>query len=123
MSAKVEILHDGRLIPANGLYPRNIHPYTGVQYDVRVDFGKGRVFRIATYQAYNAMGLIGSECNGIVLLDETNRQVVFDELANEPSGWGGLRKKVFDIVDGMAKMSWSAFRKSVNSNERLRYEI
>ena len=57
----------------------HIGPYTGISYDQTVTITRPangrkqkaseRTFRIAIYGAYNAMGLIGSECNGIVILD------------------------------------------------------
>lgn len=113
------INHDARSTVINGLYKRNIGPYTGVQYDVENEFG----FRIITYQAYNAMGLIGSEYNGIAILDEKNRSVVCDQILRESTGYFGASKVQFDFVDKLAKMNFSDFRNFVNSNLMTRCKI
>ena len=56
--------------------------YMGVFFnDVRGDF------RVVGYRAKNCMGLIGSECNGIAILDERNKCVVLDEHMRQPSGY------------------------------------
>lgn len=44
-------------------------------------------YTIFIYSAYNAMGLIGTECNGIGIVDDTNRRVVTDGIASEYSGY------------------------------------
>lgn len=119
---KITVNHDARKIPVNGLYGRNIGPYTGVQYDVTVDFGRGRKYRLATYQAYNALGLIGSE-NGIVILDETKRSVVADEVEKQNTGYFGASESQFKLIDALSSVKWPEFKKVVNDCLRLRYVI
>jgi hypothetical protein len=67
---------------------KKIGPYVGLSKDETRKFPKLKV-RIILYGAYNAMGLIGSECNGIVILNDTKRQVVLDEHCRISSGWFG----------------------------------
>ena len=120
---KVKIIHDARNVPVNGLYGRNIGPYTGIQYDVELNFGKGKVFRAITYQAYNALGLIGSEHNGIAILDETKKSVLLDGYLQESTGWFGASKAQLSGVDTLAGYSWKTFREFVNGYDRTRYAI
>jgi hypothetical protein len=49
--------------------------------------GKRHTFLIINYGAYNAMGLIGTERNGIAILNETARSVVLDGEAPQSMGW------------------------------------
>ena len=120
---RFKVLHDARLTPVNGLHPYNILPYMGVQYDVQIAFAKDKVFRLATYQAYNAMGLIGTECNGIVMFDDVRKCVVFDEDCKIPTGWNGASTHAFDAIDRLCKLDWESFQQSVNAHARLRHEI
>ena len=109
-----------------GLYPNNVGPYTGVQYDKTVTFntptGK-RKFRFIIYQAYNAYGLIGSECNGIAILDEDNLQVVCDEISKQGTGWLGISPKQIKMAEGLIGMKWQDFQTFVNSHQRTRHTI
>lgn len=62
-----------------------VGPYEAVTHDhVREDG-----YRILLSGAYNAMGLIGPEHNGIAVLDEVNKQVVTDCVGRQASGWYG----------------------------------
>jgi hypothetical protein len=54
------------------------HPYYNVERSVKFTTG-GVNFQIFVANGYNAGGLIGTECNGIVLVDLTKRDVIFDE--------------------------------------------
>jgi len=54
------------------------HPYYNVEHSVKFTTG-GVEFQIFVANGYNAGGLIGTECNGIVLVDLTKRGVIFDE--------------------------------------------
>jgi hypothetical protein len=49
----------------------------------------GVVFIIGIASAYNAFGLIGSEHNGVFILDDTNRNVIADQIEITSSGWFG----------------------------------
>jgi hypothetical protein len=50
-----------------------------------------QVFILGFACAYNALGLIGSECNGIFVLNKTKRDVVLDEHMKIDSGFHGPR--------------------------------
>lgn len=57
----------------------------------------GRTLRVVLYGAYNAMGLIGPECNGIAILDEDARCVVLDGHLTEDTGYfGPSRRQVLE---------------------------
>lgn len=108
-------------------FPR-IGPYMGVTRDKSLSFKAGRKarkFRIVIYGAYNAMGLIGSERNGIAVLDEDNRAVVCDDIARESSGYFGPSKNQLSLFEELAAMSWPVFRDFINENcaDRLRFRI
>ena len=101
-----------------------VGPYVGVQADIALSFpGEGRNFRLLLYGAYNAMGLIGSECNGIAVLDEEKVQVLCDEIHKELSGWGGPSEGQWGTLKEMAKMPWPDFQSFINEHPRHRYEI
>ena len=107
----------------NGLYPKNIGPYTGVQYDKTATFNTPngeRKFRFAIYQAFNAFGLIGSECNGVVIFDEDKTQVVCDEISKQGTGWFGISPTQIKMAEGLIGMSWENFQTFVNNHARTR---
>ena len=57
----------------------------------------GRTLRIVLYGAYNALGLIGPEMNGIAILDEDARCVVLDGHLQEDTGYfGASRRQVLE---------------------------
>jgi hypothetical protein len=59
--------------------------------------------------AYNAYGLIGSEYNGIFILDDTNKRVVLDRDTPEPSGYHGpsaAQKARFDEIVGLSNKAF-----------------
>ena len=49
----------------------------------------GETFRVFISAAYNALGLIGSEHNGVVVLNDTRMAVVADNLERGTSGYHG----------------------------------
>lgn len=102
---------------------KQVGPFMGVQFDKVKKFRNGRSFRIVAYQAYNAFGLIGSECNGVAILDEDKKSVVCDEIDKEGSGYYGLSEHQLKTAATIASMDWKQFRVFVNSNPRLRYAI
>jgi hypothetical protein len=65
--------------PATKFLP-NVGPFNFVWADKFVSFGKMK-FRVVGYCAYNAMGLIGTEYNGIAILSENDKAVVTDNIA------------------------------------------
>ena len=106
----------------SGLVHKNNGPYTGVQLEQKITLN-GRTFIILTYQAYNALGLIGSECNGICILDEDNRRVICDEIEKEGTGWCGVSRKQWDKAHELLDMDWQTFQAFVNNHPRARYSI
>lgn len=102
-------------------------PYMGVTRDKVINFKinrkSSRSFRVIVYGAYNAMGLIGSEHNGIAILDEDNRTVLCDRITEESSGYFGPSKNQLESFDNFAAMPWGEFKDFINSNSRTRYQI
>ena len=113
------------IIPVQNL--PSVGPYTWVSYDQQVVFtrkGKaGRAFRVLIYGAYNAMGLIGSEGNGIVILDEDKMLVLTDQISAHDSGYFGPTKAQIAQADALTAMTWAKFRAFVNSHPRSRYTL
>lgn len=97
-------------------------PYMGVQFDQFVEFGKRR-FRVFTYQAYNAMGLIGSEENGIAIADDVKRQIICDGLCKQGSGYFGASQQQIDQAEAICAMDWDTFRNFVNGCPNLRMKL
>ena len=102
---------------------QNVGPFTGVSADSKRTFKNGRTFRIIIYGAYNALGLIGSECNGIAVLDEDNRTVVCDEIATTGSGWYGANAEQKKTFKQLLKIGWEKFQEIINNHPRTREEI
>lgn len=104
----------------------SVGPYVGVTIDKQVTFKQGRknrTFRVLVYGAYNAFGLIGSEKNGIAILDENERAVLADELGIESSGYFGPSKNQIDLFKAILGMSWADFQDLINNSGRNRYTI
>jgi hypothetical protein len=93
----------------------------------RVSFGPGRVFIVMLHGAYNARGLIGSECNGLGILDDTKKQVLLAEHMNAPTGWytgfGGPTNEQIAELERVVAMEWDEFVEFVNTNRKARYKI
>jgi hypothetical protein len=70
--------------------------------------------------AYNAFGLIGSEHNGIFVLDDTNKAVVFDRDTEISSGYHGPSQRQWDRLKELMTCSDDAFRVELLTNERSR---
>lgn len=92
-----------------------------VSGDVTIHFvSKKRTFRILLYGAYNAMGLIGPEMNGIAVLDEDNKCVLTDGLAREESGYFGPSRSQIKYFNELVESDWETFRTTINNSERSR---
>jgi hypothetical protein len=102
-------------------YPR-VGPYVGVAMDKTIKKGDTR-FRVLLYGAYDAFGLIGSEYNGICVLNEDDKNVVADNMFRESSGYFGPSSNQTEQYNRLVKASNKSFREIVNSSERLRYSI
>jgi hypothetical protein len=105
---------------------RSVGPYTGISYDQPLQFETvegTRKFWVLLYGAYNAMGLIGSECNGIAILDEDKKAVLLDEFARISSGWFGPSRSQVLAYLGILELEWDEFKSFVNGCERRRYYL
>lgn len=103
-----------------------VGPYVGVTRDRVIKFKAGRKtrsFRVIVFGAYNAFGLIGPEFNGIAVLDEDQRAVLCDRIAQESSGYFGPSRYQLVKFDRIVDLDWAGFRKFINSHERSRYSI
>lgn len=107
--------------PAVGV-PKKVGPYEGVTMDAIRDIGSEK-YRILLYAAYNAMGLIGSECNGIVVLSEDRCDIVCDELGRESSGYFGPSQAQLALFEKLSTCTAKEFRATVNASKRLRYSV
>ena len=88
----------------------NVGPYMGVSFDESISFkAQDRSFRVLVCGAYNAFGLIGTEHNGIVILDEDNLSVVLDRHAEQQTGYFGLSGKQVAEAKRIAQLGWDAF--------------
>lgn len=120
MKTKAETTtHSPRWLP-------NIGPYTFVSRDrltTKTLDGERRTFRIVVYGAYNAMGLIGSECNGVAILDEDRKQVLCDEIEITGTGYCGPSAEQLTKYGELYRMTGARFRAFVNSHKRSRYSI
>jgi hypothetical protein len=82
--------------------------------------GKTRTFIVGIANAYNAFGLIGSEHNGIAVLDEDNRCVVLDQHERNNSGWCEPPANQRNALRSICSMSWSAFKAFCEGHPRFR---
>jgi hypothetical protein len=81
------------------LVPKNVDRFTGVQFDKQRQLSDGQVVRVITYQAYNAMGLIGSEYNGVAVLLEEPPRVLTDGLKRSASGYNGVSAAAWRLAN------------------------
>ena len=102
---------------------KNVGPYTWVSRDVtRTDEGRGS-YRLIVYGAFNASGLIGSELNGIAVLDETEKRVLCDEICREESGYFGPSTRQLEVLCELVSMPWADFAEFINQHPRTRYPL
>lgn len=81
--------------------------------------GIPRSFTVLIAGAYNT-GIIGPEYNGIVVLDDDNRQVVLDRHCQESSGYYGPSARQKAEFERVMAMDWPAFTKFCRENQRYR---
>lgn len=105
------------------LASKNVMPYMGVTDDFIKELADGRKFRVILYGAYNAMGLIGPEFNGIAILNEHDKNVVTDNIGIAESGYFGPTKYQLDIMARIKESSDAGFVLMVNESSRRRYTI
>jgi hypothetical protein len=100
----------------------SVGQYTMVSRDESVRFGD-RSFRVVLYGAYNAMGLIGTEHNGIAVLDEDRRQVVLDGHFRQDSGAYGPTRAQAEEWERICRLPAGEFVEFCNSHETSREPI
>lgn len=94
--------------------------YAKPQDLVTREFVRGKMrrnFTVIKSTAFNANGLIGSEYNGVVVLDNNLKQVVTDRVC---CGNVSAQDSVFDAL---SRADWQTFRTGVNKLSRLRYSL
>lgn len=99
-----------------------IGPFEGVTGDKIREVGQEK-YRILLYGAYNAMGLVGSERNGIAVLSEDRSNVVCDELCCEPEKGSGATANQTEMFNKLLNCSETEFRTIINESARRRYNI
>lgn len=109
-------------VPVMGVFP-SVGPFMGVELDRIVSYPNGRKLRFLTYGAYNAFGLIGSEKNGVAVLDEDRKVVVCDELYREASGYFGISAAQRRKFEALVAASWEDVCEVVNASDRCRQEL
>jgi hypothetical protein len=100
----------------------SVGQYTMVSRDKSVKFGD-RSFRVVLYGAYNAMGLIGTEHNGIAVLDEDRMQVVLDGHFRQDSGAYGPTQSQAEEWERICRLPAGEFVEFCNSHETSREPI
>ncbi len=98
------------------------HYADGAIQDIELDKSDGskRHFKLVIAGAYNAYGLIGSECNGILILDDDNKLVILDEHARADSGYYGPTNHQIDEFEKLCKMDYEQFMAFCRSHPRSR---
>lgn len=100
----------------------NIGPYMGISANSRIDFPEVELsFQVVVYGAFNAMGLIGSEGNGIAIFEITRGYVVLDEHCKTSSGWYGPTRTQLEEFNRIAGLEWEDFRAFVSGHKRSRW--
>ena len=99
-----------------------VGPFERVTGDKIREVGQEK-YRILIYGAYNAMGLVGSESNGIAVLSEDRGNVVCDELCCEPEKSSGSSAIQTEMFNNLLICSEAEFRSIVNGSARSRYSI
>lgn len=80
----------------------------------------GTSFLIGIATAYNAFGLIGTEQNGVFILDDTNKQVVLDRHAEGAAGGYGPSPDQIAARDELLALDDAAFLDFIEANPRFR---
>lgn len=80
-----------------------------------------REFVIGIAGAYNARGLIGSEKNGIFVLDDTAKNVVMDEHFKEASGYNGPSDRQTAEFERVKALSDKDFMTFLTTHPRYRF--
>jgi len=100
-------------------YP-SVGPYTGVSRDETITYPGGARYRFLLYGAYNACGLIGSEKNGIAILDEELKNVVLDDHLKVDTGYFGPHVTQAREYDRLITAGWNTISEFVADHPRAR---
>jgi hypothetical protein len=99
---------------------QKIGPYLYAEgYLAELKFAFDRTFTVVISGAFDA-GIIGSEFNGIVVLDDDHRAVVLDQHLRASSGYHGpteAQKAEFERIKGM---DWGTFSRFCKGHPRYR---
>jgi hypothetical protein len=81
---------------------------------------KGVTYKVGFATARNVMGLIGTECNGIFVVDMTRKAVVLDEHLRVDSGWYGSQPQHQAELGRIKALSEDAFEDFIARHPRCR---
>jgi hypothetical protein len=70
--------------------------------------------------AYDAFGLIGPEHNGLFVLDDTNKRVLTDRVAEETTGYHGPSKAQWQALERVMKLPARQFQSWIEESPRYR---
>lgn len=104
----------------------NMGPLTGITHRRCRRFsskGETRTFYVVLHMAYNAGGLIGTEANGVAVLDGDARDVLVASHGATASGYYGPTQVQIDEWDRVCRMTYAQLREFVNTNRTRRRDI
>lgn len=104
------------------LYEKCVGPYMGISRDATRTYN-GDKYRLVIYGAFNAMGLIGPEHNGIAVFNESNMTVTADKIGLINSGYFGPSETQLKQFIELLTCNDEKFRTAINSCGRNRYDI
>ena len=80
----------------------------------------GTDFVIGIAGAYDAFGLIGSERNGLFVLNDTRKSVVLDNAVPQSSGYSGPSDAQWAAFNDLVASDDAAFTQYINTHPRSR---
>ena len=102
-----------------GIHGPRLGQYVGIRRQFTRTINKKKIL-VAIYSAYDALGLIGSEYNGVVVLNATDMKVVMDGEGRCESGWFGSTSKQRHIFDQLVTMIKPQFLRYLRSCDGYR---
>lgn len=104
---------------ANGI-ANQIGPFMYSDGAIRKRRVNGIDYIVGIAGAYNAFGLIGPEYNGLFVLDDTNKRVLADRIAETQSGYFGPSKEQWAELKRAMELPAKAFRAWIETSPRYR---
>lgn len=101
----------------------SVGPFMYCSRDETKTLANGEKYRLVIYGAYNALGLIGTEKNGIAILDENKQAVLCDGITSAASGYDTPTREQKISFDHWMMMTDETFRMHVNDLPNLRFKI